>query len=505
MANKQVKFGNDARLLIKKGIDISCDAIKSTIGPKGRNSFIDDPMQPKVTNDGVTIANNITLENKFENMGAWLVKNTSSETNEAAGDGTSTTAVLLQAIINESLKRPENPMDIKRSLQATGKKVEAWIKEASKEIKDNQIEDVATISSESKELGQMITEIINKTSKDAPVTIENNPLPEVSYEITSGLETKVGYAHNVWINNLENQTIEYDNIPVFATDRKISSVPEIKTLLEDLQKKNIANVLVLCSDIENSALGLFVNTKAMGGNGFIVVKARGHDLEDMASVAGATLVSETSGIKLQDVNTGHLGQVKRAIIDDKTTILMGYGDEKQKEAVEALVAKGKATKNTYEKKHFEKRAAAINGGIAIIKVGAPTDSERSYLKDKIEDAVNATRSALEEGLVEGGGMCLYRISNKIKGNTVGEEILRTALKAPLKAIIENAGKDYTAVVKKLSNKKGYDAMNDKHTDLFKAGVIDPAKVTRCAFQNALSSASNFITSEVAITDVVEKK
>jgi chaperonin GroEL len=506
MTTKQIKFDDDARNAVKVGIDLNCNAVKKTIGPKGRNAFLDDYMQPKMTNDGDSISRILDLEDKFANMGSWLAKNTSAQTNEEAGDGTSTTAVLLQAIIDEAFKRPENPMDIKRSLQEIGKKVEKWIAESAQEVKSNdQIENVAVISSESKEIGKLVAEVISHTGKDIPVTIEENNLPEVTYEVTNGLETKVGYMHPVWINNTERQTIEYDDIPVFACDRKINNLPELHTLLTQLNQQKITNVLFLVSDIDNSVLGNFVLSKQMGAFNGVIVRVRGTELEDMASVAGATLISETSGIKFADIKLEHLGMVKRAIINETKTILIGTDSEKQKEAVDALKAKAKGTTNIYERKSFLKRASAIQGGVVIIKVGGHTDSEKSYLKDKIEDAVNATRSALEEGLVEGGGMCLFRISNKIKGNSVGEEILRNALKAPLKAIVENAGKDYTHIVKKLTGKKGYNASLDKNVDMFKAGIVDPAKVTRCAFQNSLSSASNFITMGVAITDIVEKK
>lgn len=504
---KQVKFKKDAIDKIKKGLDIVADAVKSTLGPKGRNAFIDSEYQPKITNDGVSIAQAITLEDKFENMGAWLVKNTSAQTNEEAGDGTSTTAVLLQSIVEEALLRPENPMDIKKSLLDVGKKVEKWIKESSQEIKENQIEAVATISSEDVEIGKLVAEVVTKVGKDVPITIEENRLPETVYQIMEGLETKVGLLHPIFVNNQADQTAEYENIPVVAIDRRLSSLVEIQNLLKQLDNEKITSVVFLCGDIDNVALGQLVVNKAQGRFNSVAIRVRGQELEDMTAMTGATLISESSGIKLSDVKLEHLGIVKKIIANDKKTILFGSEqfEEHRKNAVAKLLAQAENTKNIYEAKAYTKRAMAIKGGIAVVKVGAHTDSERTYLKDKIEDALNATKSALDEGLVEGGGMCLYRISNKIKGNSVGEEILRKSLKAPLKAIIENAGKDYTAVIKRLSNSKGYDASNDKNVDMFKAGIIDPTKVTRCAFANALSTASTFITSGVAITDIVDKK
>ena len=498
---KQVAFKREAREKIKFGLDIACNAIKTTIGPKGRNAFIDNEMQPKITNDGVTIAESITLEDKFENMGAWLVKNTSAQTNEDAGDGTSTTAVLLQSIISEAFNRPENAMDIKASLLSTGKKIEAWIEESATPVKDNQIEAVATISSESETIGKLIAEVIGKVGKEVPVTIEDNRLSEVSYEVVDGLETMVGYAHNIWVNNKENGTAEYENIPVFATDRKVSNLPEIKEVLELCDKNKVTTMVMLINDIDNAVLGNFVMAKAQAGFTALIIKVRGYELEDMATACGATLISEASGLKFSDFKVGHFGKAKKIIVSDKKTLIISEDSQIKKDGINILKARTKTTKNLYEIKHLEKRANALAGGVAVIRVGAHTDSEREYLKYKIEDAVNATKSALEEGLVEGGGMALYRISNKLKGNSVGEQILKVALKAPLKAIIENAGKDYTAIIKSLTGKKGYNASIDKNVDMFKSGVVDPAKVTRCAFQNALSTSATFITMEVAISDL----
>lgn len=502
---KQVVFRKEAREKILKGMDIACDAVKLTLGPKGRNAFIDNELQPKVTNDGVTIAENIVLEDKLENMGAWLVKNTSAETNEDAGDGTSTTAVLLQAIVHESFKRPENPMDIKRSLLQAGEKVSTMIREMSKPVKDEQIASVATISSESKEIGNLISEILLKVGKDAPVTIEDNKFSEVAYSVVEGLETRVGYAHNVWVNNKAEGTAEYENIPVFATDRRISSLPDLRVVLETLDRNKVSTVVFLVSDMDSAVLGSLVLTKSAGGFTALVIKVRGQELEDMAAACGATLITESSGVKLSDFKDEHLGFVKKIVCNDKKTLIISGESQVKTNAVNFLRTQANNTKNIYEAKHLNKRADALKGGVAIIKVGAPTDSEREYLKDKIEDAVNATKSALEEGLVEGGGMTLYRISNKLKGTSIGEQILRNALKSPLRAIIDNAGKDYTYVIKSLYGKKGYNAGKDKAVDMFKEGIVDPSKVTRCAFENALSTAASFITSDLAITSLNNNK
>lgn len=503
---KQVKFNKGAIEPIKRGLDIAANAIKSTIGPKGRNVFIEREMFNEMTNDGQKIAMSISLEDKLENMGAWLVKNTSSETNEEAGDGTSTTAVLLQAIVEESLKRPENPMDIRSSLQKAGKQVEKLIQDMSREVKEGQIKSVATISSESEEIGSLIAELIEKIGPEVPVYLEDNRLAKVEYEIVEGLETKVGYANNIWTTDKDTQVMEYnENIPVFATSQKISSLPDLKVFLDMMQEHKISSYLVLAAEMDDGVLGAFVNTKWLQQGNAMVIKVRGTELEDMAACVGATLITPTSGIKLKDFKLDYLGVATKILATDKKTILVGDDSIIKQTAVKELEAKSKSTKNMVEAEGYIRRAAALKGGIAVIKVGAPTDSERGYLKDKIEDAINATKSALEEGLVEGGGICLYKISNKLKGQSVGEDILRKALTAPLRAIIENAGKDYTKVVRKLTAKKGYDAMNDRNVDMFKEGIVDPAKVTRCAFKNALSTASTFITSEVAITGLQPKE
>lgn len=501
---KQVKFNKEAKDKIKTGLDIVVKSIRTTIGPKGRNAFIDDKMQPKITNDGKTIANAIILEDKLENMGAWLVKNASSQTDDDAGDGTSTTAVLLKAIIDEAQKRPESPMDIKRSLSKWGEKVVEYIKELSQPIKDNQIKSVATISAEDEVIGGFIADIVQNVGKRMPVSIEDNVYPKIEYEVSQGLETNVGFAHHAFINNTRNATCELDNVYVFATDRRISSLPDLMVLLQTLETNKITTIVILASDIDNSVMGSLIANKQMGTFNSLVINARNSELEDMAAMSGATLISELSGIKLTEIKFEHLGKVKKIVSNNKKTMIVNESPM-AKEKIETLRALSDTTKNMYEKKFLNERADKLEGGVAVVKVGAHVDTEREYLKYKIEDAINATKSALDEGIVEGGGMCLYRISNKFKGNSIGECILRNALKEPLRAIIENGNEDYTSIIKKLPNKKGYDASKNKNVDMFKVGIIDPARVTRCAFENALQTASNYITMEVAIADNNEVK
>lgn len=496
---KQVKFKKEATDKIRIGIDIVCRAIRSTIGPKGRNVFIDNELQPKITNDGHTIANSITLDDKLENLGAWLVKNSSGQTNDDAGDGTSTTSVLLKAIIDEALKRPESPMEIKRQLLKTGKDVVSFIKDNSREVKEKDIKSVATISSESEFIGQLISDIIKEVGRNVPVSIEDSMDPEITYSVVEGLETKAGA---MLVNESKAELL---GATVFATDKKISSLADIAVLMQIFMEKSVTTPVFILPDIDETVFKLFMRGKAEGKFNAVIIRAKGFELFDMASVCGATIISSATGLDFKDVKAEHLGYADKIITNDKKTLIIAPQTEIRNNAIQVLREQIRGTSNIYEKQALNKRADALQGGIAIIKVGAHTDSEREYMKYKIEDAINATKSALEEGLVEGGGMCLYRISNRFKGKNIGEDILRVALKEPLKAIIDNCGEDYTSIIKKLPNKKGYDALNDKMVDMFKVGIVDPAKVTRTAFENALETASNFITAEVAITDTKENE
>lgn len=490
--SKEITFKIDE---IKKGIDISCDAIKQTVGPRGKNGFIDDKFQPLITNDGKSIADSITL-NGYENMGNWLVKNTCDKTFEDVGDATTTTAILLQAIINESLKRPENPVKIKKALKDIGKKIESWIdQETIKVIKESQIKDIATVASESKEIGEFISNIVKKVGKDTPIYIEEDYYgSELKYEIVPGLETKNGYISS------NNPFIELENAAIFVTDKKINNLMEIKELLTILENANITSPVFIVPDIEETAYKFFMKLNEKGAFNYVVIRAKGTELFDMASACNATVISSKNGLDFKDVKNEHLGIAKKIIVTQYKSVIVSDETPNKKKAIDDLIKQAEETTNIYDKQNLMKRAEALKGGIAIIKVGAPTNSERGYLRLKILNAVNTTKIALSGGIVEGGGMCLYRISNKIKGNSIGEEILRKALKEPLKNIIENAGDDYAVIARKIQGNKGYNAETGKAVDMIKDGVIDSAKSTKVAFINALSSASEFITVGVAITN-----
>lgn len=485
---------------VKQGIDKSCNAIRSTIGPGGRNAFIDDPMQPLITNDGVSIARAQKSENKYEQMGHWLVNNTCDKTFDDVGDSTTTTAVLLQAIIDESLKRPENPIKIRKALKIQGQKIEKWIKESAKEIKNGgQVQSVATISAESEEIGSLIAEVIGTAGKDTPIYIEDNLVShQTEYVMVEGLETQNGYISS------NESVIDMENVRVFATDKRIESLMGISDVLTLFEKEKITSPIFLCPDIDENVYKFFTKLNEKGAFNYVVIRAKGTDLIDMASYCGATMISTTTGLEFKDIKAEHLGLAERIVITDRKTLITAEKNPIRAKAVQNLNKLLDNSKNIYEKQHLTRRIEALEGGVAIIKVGAPTDAERNDLKLKILNAVNTTKSALQEGIVEGGGMCLYRISNKIKGNSVGEEILKKALKAPLKNIVENAGEDYAEVTKRISRKKGYNALTNKTVDMIKDGIIDSAKATRCAFANALSSASEFITVETTITNETTK-
>lgn len=493
--SKQIQFTTKDVLT---GLNISCDAIKQTIGPRGRNGFIDHEMSPLITNDGKSIASAITLKD-FENMGCWLVKNTCDKTFEDVGDATTTTAILLQAIIKESLARPENPVKIKQSLKEIGLKVERWIDEETHKIKDSQIKDVATVAGEAEYIGNIIAEIIERVGKKTPIYIEENHYGTGIESVTvEGLETKNGYISS------PNPIVERDNAVVFVTDKRIDSLMQIDPLMKILEDSKITTPVFIIPDIEEAAYKFFMKLNEMGAFNILVIRAKGTDLHDMASACGATIISTKTGLDFKDILPSHLGVAKKLIVSQYKSVIVSHDNPLKQKAIEDLRIQSASTTNTYEKQMYDRRAEALAGGIVMIKVGGHTDSERGYLKLKMLNAVNTTKTALEHGVVPGAGLCLYRIANKIKGNSPGEEILKKALKEPLRNIIENAGEDYASITRKMGSKKGYDAVENKVVDMMKAGIIDSAKSTKSAFTNALSSAAEFITVGVVITNETNK-
>lgn len=501
--SKEIFFNKSAFERLLEGLDETADAVTGTLGPKGRNVFIDDPMLPHITNDGATIANSISFDDRFKNLGSWVVRNTSAQTNDDAGDGTTTTALLLQEIIHRSLERPENPMVIKNSLQEACKKIVGLLKEVSKPISIEDIKKVALISSENEEIAQIVTDIITKVGKSGVIVVEESKTFETSSEIQEGYEANVGFASSYFANDVTGTKAIYENVPVLVAQKRISTVLDIKPLFDQLKKAEEAKIVIVCEDIDPSILGMLVMNK-MQGQGIVVIKASGPNLEDIAATVGATMISDSTGVGFDKLDiTKHLGIADKITSGEKKTLFVAKTPEGE-ELANRLREQAENCQNQYEKEVLVKRVAKLTGGIAVIKIGAATDLDRVYKKHKTDDTVAAVKAALEEGIVEGGGMALWRIAHNLEPKTIGEEILKDSLTAPLKKICENSGKKYDEVVIKMPEGKGYDAKNDCYVDMLESDIIDPTKVERVALENAVSNSSLFITSHAAIVDVIEK-
>ena len=533
---KQILFNRDAREALKSGIDKVADAVKITLGPRGRNVVLDRGYgAPMITNDGVSIAKDITLSNKFENMGAEIIKEVATKTNEVAGDGTTTAVVLMQAIVSEGMKQTTmgvNAMGIKLGIDDAKNAVVDALKKLAKPIKSKEeIMQVASISAESVELGRIIADTIEKVGKDGVVTVEESQSFGVEREIVEGMEFDKGYVSPYMITNPDRMEAEYRDVPVLLVDAKISSVKEIVPLLEKLAQSGKKDLVIIADDVEGEALTTFVVNKLRGGFNVLAVKAPGYGdrkkemMGDIATLTGATLVSEDQGFRLENVELSMLGRVAKIIATkDKTIIAGGKGKKADIDArVSVLKAQVSQAENKYDIEKLEERIAKLSGGVAVIKVGAATETEMKYLKLKIEDAVNATKAAIEEGVVAGGGTALIKAAEMARAKEkktnngkfdseykVGWEIVLKALEAPLRQIAINAGKDDGAViVEKVRTAKGnagYDAVLDAMVpDMIAAGIIDPVKVTRSGVERAASAAAILLTTEVAITDEPEKE
>ncbi|MEK7568773.1 MAG: chaperonin GroEL [Patescibacteria group bacterium] len=533
---KQILFNAEARMALKAGIDKVADAVKITLGPRGRNVVLDRGYgAPTITNDGVSIAKDITLPNKFENMGAEIIKEVATKTNETAGDGTTTAVVLMQAIVSEGVKQTTmgvNAMGIKLGIDAAKTAVVAALKDLAKPIKSKEeIMQVATISAESAELGRIIADTIDKVGKDGVVTVEESQAFGVEREIVTGFEFDRGYVSPYMITNPDRMEAEYRDTAILLTDAKISSVKEIVPLLEKLAQSGKKDLVIIADDVEGEALATFVVNKLRGGFNVLAIKAPGYGdrkkemLEDIAVTTGATVISGELGLKLETADLSLLGKVAKVIsTKDKTIIAGGKGKKAEIEArVATLKAQLKQSENKYDREKLEERIAKLSGGVAVIKVGAATETEMKYLKLKIEDAVNATKAAIDEGIVAGGGTALIKVAEAVRGKVkktnggnfdaeykVGWELLLKALEAPLRQIAINAGKDDGAViVEKVRTAKGnagYDAVADAIVpDMLSAGIIDPVKVTRSGVERAASAAAILLTTEVAVTDEPEKE
>jgi chaperonin GroEL len=525
---KEISFNRDAREKLRAGVDALANAVKVTLGPKGRNVVIQKSFgAPQITKDGVTVAKEIELEDAVENMGAQMVKEVASKTADIAGDGTTTATVLAQAMISAGLKNVAagaNPMDLKRGMDKAVRKVVENLKEQSEQIGDDfeKIKQVAAISANNdEEIGALIADAMKRVTKDGVITVEEAKGTDTYVDEVLGMQFDRGYLSPYFVTNTEDMTAEYENPYILITDRKISNMADIVPVLEKVVGSG-RSLLIIAEDIESQALGVLVVNRLRANLKIVAVKAPGFGdrrkamLEDIAVLTGGTVISEEKGYKLESAGLEHLGNAEKIEVDkDNTTIINGKGDE---ELINARIAQIKqqigATTSDYDREKLQERLAKLSGGVAVLYVGAPTEVEMKEKKDRVDDALHATRAAIEEGIVAGGGVALVRaikVLTNAKGTnedeTIGMAIVKKALEAPLRIIAENAGIEGSVVLQRVSNSKdamGYNARTDKYEDLKKAGVIDPTKVTRIALENASSIAGMVLTTECVISDKPEK-
>jgi len=525
---KQILFNEEARKALKRGIDQVADVVKVTIGPKGRNVVLDKGYgAPTITNDGVSIAKEIVLKDKFENMGAEIMKEVATKTNEIAGDGTTTSVILAQAIISEGMKHTNmglGVMGVRMGIESATSDIVSALKTLAKPINTkDEIRQVAVISAESEEIGKIIANTIDRVGKDGVVTVEESRVFGVESEVVEGMEFDKGYISPYMITNTERMEAEYKDVPVLVTDKKILAIKDILPLLEKIAGTGKKDLVIIADDVDGEALTTFVINKLRGGFNVLAVKAPGYgdrkkeQLTDIATVLGAEVVSDDLGLKLDTVELSSLGKANRIVSKKESTVIVGgKGKKADIEArVEELKKQKENTKSKFDIEKIDERIAKLSGGVAVIRVGAATETEMKYLKLKIEDAVNATKAAIDEGIVLGGGVALVKASEKVRANfnkkessdefKVGYEIILNACEMPLRQIAVNGGKGDGSVViehvKKSKGNSGYDALKDEYvSDMFVSGIIDPVKVTRTGLQNASSSSALLLTTEVAITD-----
>ena len=524
---KQIVFNNDAREQLRKGVDELANAVKVTLGPKGRNVVIDKKFgAPQVTKDGVTVAKEIELEDGIQNMGAQMVKEVASKTNDQAGDGTTTATVLAQAIVNTGLKNVTagaNPMDLKRGIDKAVAEIVKSIKEQAQEVGGDiqKIRQVATISANNDSaIGDIIAEAMEKVTKDGVITIENAKGIDTTVKVVEGMQFDRGYISPYFVTDTEKMECAYDNPYILIYDKKISTMKDLLPVLEKVVNTG-RPLLIIAEDVESEALATLVVNRLRGSLKIAAVTAPGFGdrrkemLEDIAILTGGTVISEEKGYKLEDADLSMLGQSEKISIDkDNTTIVSGKGNS---DAIKARVGQIKAqiekTTSDYDREKLQERLAKLAGGVAVIYVGAASEVEMKEKKDRFDDALHATRAAVEEGIIPGGGTALIRAAQKLEGvkpenedEKLGIEIIRRAVEEPLRMIVENAGLEGSVVVNEVKNGKGdygYNARAEKYENLFQSGVIDPAKVTRVALENAASIAGMLLTTECVLCDIKE--
>ncbi len=530
---KQIKFDEDARRRVKKGIDKVAAAVRVTLGPKGRNVVLDRGFgSPVVTNDGVTIVKEIELEDKFENIGAEFVKEVANKTNDAAGDGTTTATILTQSIVESGAKfisKGVNVIELKKELLALTDDISKNLIKSSKKVKGDAIEQVATISAQDPEVGRMIAKVIAKVGKEGVITVEESQTFGLSEEIVEGMKFDKGYVSPYMITNAESMEAELKDPQILITDKKISSIQEILPILEKIAQSGKKEMVIIAEDIEGEALATLVVNKLRGILNVLAVKAPGFGdnrkamLEDIAVLTGGQVISEERGMKLENVTLNDLGKAGRIIsTKDDTTIVDGKGKKKDIEArVAQLKTQIEKATSDFDKEKLQERLGKLSGGVAVIKVGAATEVEQKEKQHRVEDAVEATKAALEQGIVPGGGIALLNESVKLSANDIASQILAEALSMPIKQIAANAGQSPDRVVAKVQDLQkaydgdnvnpnanwnmGYNAQENTYVDMFEAGIIDPTKVVISALSNAVSAAAMLLTTEAVITNIPEKK
>ena len=524
---KQIVFDNDAREQLRKGVDALANAVKVTLGPKGRNVVIDKKFgAPQVTKDGVTVAKEIELEDGIENMGAQMVKEVASKTNDQAGDGTTTATVLAQAIVNTGLKNVTagaNPMDLKRGIDKAVAAIVKNIKAQSQEVGGdiNKIRQVATISANNDSaIGDIIAEAMEKVTKDGVITIENAKGIDTTVKVVEGMQFDRGYISPYFVTDTEKMECSYDSPLILIYDKKISTLQTLLPILEQVAKSGRA-LLIIAEDVETEAMATLVVNRLRGGLKVVAVKAPGFGdrrkemLEDIAILTGGTVISEEKGYKLEDATLDMLGNCEKVTIDkDNTTIVNGAGNgEMIKARVGQIKAQIEKTTSDYDREKLQERLAKLSGGVAVIYVGAASEVEMKEKKDRFDDALHATRAAVEEGIVAGGGTALIRAAETLKSvkpenedEKLGVEIIKRAVEEPLRMIVENAGIEGSVIVNQVKKGKGdygYNARSEKYENLLQSGVIDPAKVTRVALENAASIAGMLLTTACVMCDIKE--
>ena len=525
---KDIYYGKDARDGLERGIDKLANAVKVTLGPKGRNVVLDKSYgAPTITNDGVTIAQEIELEDRFENMGAQLVKEVATKTNDVAGDGTTTATVLAQAIIKEGLKNlaaGANPIVLNKGLKKATDVTVEYIKENSHDIVDKQsIENVGTISSADPEIGKFIADAMEKVGNDGVITVEESKTTDTYLDVVEGMQFDKGYLSPYMATDNEKMVAELEDPYILLTDKKISNIQDLLPLLEQIVQAG-RPLLIIADDVDGEALTTLILNKLRGTFNVVAVKAPGYGdrrkamLEDIAILTGATVISEDLNMDLKETEMEMLGSAKKVKVDkDNTTIVEGKGDKAAlEERVSHIRQQIESEESTYETEKLQERVAKLAGGVAVINVGAATETEMQEKKYRIEDALSATRAAVEEGIVAGGGVVLIGAIEKVaelKESLEGDEktgatIIEKALESPLRQIVENAGMDGSVIVqnvKESAKDEGYDAYNDKYVNMFEAGIVEPTKVTRSALQNAVSVSGMILTTEAAVADIPKEE